>query len=97
MPAVVLLSPGLDYKGVQAEGPMRNLARRPVLLMTSRGDSYSASSCDTLEKAGSGLCELREYDGAAHGTALFDLSPTAVEQILLWLHPIIGSTLPPLE
>lgn len=97
VPAVVMVSPGLDYKGVQIEDTMRNLGRRPVLLMSSRGDAYSASSCNTLEKAGSGLCELREYEGAAHGTALFDLSPTAIEQVLLWLHPIIGGSLPPLE
>lgn len=97
VPAIVMVSPGLDYKGVQAEETMRGLGRRPVLLMASRGDSYSASSCNALEKAGSGLCELREYDGAAHGTALFDLVPTAIEQVLLWLHPIIGGSLPPLD
>jgi len=90
VPAVVLVSPGLDYKGVQAEDALLAYGRRPVLLMTSEGDSYSAMSCTKLKRAAPGLCELREYKGATHGTALLDASTTAVEQVFLWLKPIIG-------
>jgi len=90
VPAVVLVSPGLDYKGIKIEEAIVAYGRRPVLLMTSAGDSYSAMSCTTLKRAAPGLCELREYKGATHGTALFDVSVTAIEQVLLWLKPIIG-------
>jgi hypothetical protein len=37
-----------------------------------------------------GHCEIREYDGAAHGTDVFDSAPLSIEQIVLWLKPIIG-------
>ena len=90
IPAVVLVSPGLGYKGVKTEEAIVAYGRRPVLLMTSKGDSYSAMSCTTLKRAAPGLCELREYKGATHGTALFDVSVTAIQQVFLWLKPIIG-------
>ena len=89
VPAVVLVSPGLDYKGVKADTQIAALGQRPCLLVTSEGDSYSASSCATLKKAASGLCEIREYPGSAHGTALFDASQTAIDEVLLWLQPIL--------
>lgn len=90
IPAIVMISPGLDYKGVETPQAIKELGKRPVLLVTSQGDSYSASSCTTLKQAASGLCELREYAGSAHGTNLLDASPNAGDDILLWLKPIIG-------
>lgn len=90
VPAVVMISPGLDYKGVTTREKMAELGERPVLLMTSTGDSYSAASCSTLKPLAAGHCELREYAGTAHGTDLFDFAPSAVEQIFVWLEPIIG-------
>jgi len=88
--ATVMVSPGLDYKGVETEQAIQKLGKRPVLLVTSQGDSYSAESCAALKKAASGLCELREYAGSAHGTNLVDGAANAAEDILLWLRPIIG-------
>lgn len=90
VPAVVMISPGLDYKGVTARAKLVEFGQRPVLLMTSTGDSYSAASCSTLEDLAPGHCELREYAGTAHGADLLDTSPTALEQIFVWLKPIIG-------
>lgn len=88
--AIVMVSPGLDYKGVETGKAITDLGKRPVLLVTSQGDSYSAESCATLKRAASGLCELREYAGSAHGANLLDGAPNAAEDILLWLRPIIG-------
>ena len=90
VPAIVMISPGLDYKGVTTRAKLVELGERPVLLMTSTGDSYSAASCSTLKGYAPGYCELREYAGTAHGTDLLDTSPTALEQIFVWLKPIIG-------
>lgn len=88
--AVILLSPGLDYHGVQAATAMKAYGNRPVLLMTASGDAYSAQSCVDLRAAAVGQCEIREYDGGAHGTDLLDAHAQCGEQILLWLRPIIG-------
>lgn len=88
IPAIVLISPGLDYKGIKTDDAITAFGQRPCLLVTTEGDSYSDSSCATLKKNASGLCELREYPGSAHGTAIFEASMTPLEDILLWFDPI---------
>lgn len=90
VPAVVLVSPGLDYKGIRTAEAIAAYGNRPVLLMTSEGDSYSVSSCTELDRVAEGLCEVRRYPGATHGAPLLDASDSARDQILLWLKPIIG-------
>lgn len=93
--AIVLLSPGLTYRGVSTEKALVELGVRPVLLMTSAGDAYSAASCRKLKERAPSFCELREYPGAAHGMDLLERSEQANEQILLWLSEIFGPTNPP--
>lgn len=90
IPAVVMVSPGLDYKGIGAREALAALGERPVLLMTSTGDSYSAATCTALKALAPGHCELREYSGTAHGTDLLDAAATALDQVFLWLEPIVG-------
>lgn len=90
MQAVVMLSPGLDYRGVGSEAPMRAMSSRPVLLLTGVDDAYSAETCRALKPLAQGHCEIREYDGAAHGTDILDAHPMSADQILLWLSAIIG-------
>ena len=92
--AVVMISPGLDYKGVTTQSEIVEFNTRPVLLMTSKDDSYSAASAATLKRLAPGFCELREYNGAAHGTDLFATVPSVTNQILLWLRPIVGPKRP---
>jgi len=88
--AVVLVSPGKDYRGVTVEDAIAKLGQRPVLLMDSIGDSYSADTCNALKARAAGHCELHEYPGAAHGTDLLDENENAAGQILLWLGAVIG-------
>ncbi len=92
IPAIVLLSPGLDYQGVTTETQIEAFGNRPILLMTSVGDAYASSSCTELKRAASGLCELRQYPGAAQGTAILDNSEDALQQVFAWLKPIVGGT-----
>ncbi len=91
--AVVLVSPGLDYEGISTEVEITAYGKRPALLLTAEDDSYSAASCGALKNAASGLCELRQYPGSVHGTDLLATSANAINQILLWLDPIIGPNL----
>ena len=88
--ALVLVSPGLDYKGVRTGDAITAYGKRPVLLIATEGDSYSASSCTTLKNAAAGLCELREYPGTAHGTDIFDVSRNATEHVFLWLSQVLA-------
>lgn len=86
---VIMLSPGLDYKSIRTEPLMRDYPGRPVLLMASEGDSYSAKSCAVLKQAAQGYSELRGYTGSAHGTDLLFSGQGATEQILMWLNEIL--------
>jgi len=97
IPAVIMVSPLLDYKGIKADEALGALGERPVLLMSAEGDSYSATTCTTLKRMAPGFCEQRTYQGAAHGTALFDTSTNAMEQVFLWLAPIVGAKAPATE
>jgi dienelactone hydrolase len=88
--AVLMVSPGLDYKGVKTADAIKAYGKRPSLLISSEGDSYSVSSGTSLKAASEGLCELREYPGSAHGTNLLDGSNAAQDDAILWLQPIMG-------
>ena len=88
--AVVAISPGMTYKGIALDNVMARLGEQPVLLLTSMGDSYSASTCTRLNEEAIGHCELRTYAGSAHGTDILAKSANAADQIFQWLETILG-------
>lgn len=87
--AVVLLSPGLEYEGIDAREALARYGKRPLLMLAAQGDSYAAASARTLKAQAPGYAELREYAGAAHGTDLFTLGDRAAGQIIVWLDEIL--------
>ena len=88
--AIVLLSPGLSYEGIETMEALARFGKRPALLVASTGDSYAASTCQKLHAAAAGQSELREYEGAAHGVDLLDTVEVCPGQIFLWLEDIVG-------
>jgi len=89
--AAVLISPGLEYRGVVCDRDLLQAAgRRPVLVMVAKGDSYAASTARALREEAAGLFELREYEGAAHGTDLLERSEHATAQALVWLDQMLN-------
>lgn len=89
MQAVILLSPGLEYDGLAIDETIRAVGKRPVFIAVMDGDAYSHSSSLQLHEWAAGYCELRVYQGAAHGTDMFSTAANVAEQILLWLKPIL--------
>lgn len=88
----VLVSPGLEYRGVVCDGEVLHKAgRRPVLVVVAKGDSYSATTARKLGDDAAGLFELREYEGSAHGTDLLDRTEHVGEQVMIWLGQMLGS------
>ncbi|MBI2671048.1 alpha/beta fold hydrolase [Candidatus Woesearchaeota archaeon] len=65
---IVLLSPGLDYRGIKTDAS--NL-RIEVLFVTSKDDSYSYESVQELYQQAKEKKELKVYDDAGHGTNMF--------------------------
>ncbi len=80
--AVVLLSPGLDYRGITTEDKLTNYTG-PLFIAVSKGDSYSYnSSLRLVELAPSAT--LQVYEGSAHGTTMF-FGTDVQSRILGWL------------
>jgi dienelactone hydrolase len=91
--AVVLLSPGEEYRDVGILNAMERFHGRPLMMMAARDDVYSAKSVQKLDEMAKEFCEVRLYPGAAHGTDLLVAQALAGEQILLWLDQILGRSL----
>lgn len=76
----VLLSPGLDYRGVKTSTVTTDI---PLLIVASMDDQYSTESSQAIAD-NNAYTELKLYQNAGHGTNMFqqpDLAPT----ILDWL------------
>jgi len=82
---VVLLSPGLDYRGVTTKNPIAAYGERPLLIVASEEDTYAADSSRTLSGLAQGESQLQMYNGAGHGTSMFNAQPDLSDLILNWL------------
>lgn len=82
--AVAALSPGLDYMGLKPGDTIDKFGDRPVLLVASEDDSYSAEAVKQLApKLIGGKAKI--FTNAGHGNAMFSdatLEPTLVD----WLN-----------
>ncbi len=83
---VILLSPGLDYRGVTTEAAMAQYDQRPILIVASREDTYAAESSATLAGLAPGASQLQLYDGAGHGTNMFAPQPDLADLLLEWVN-----------
>lgn len=79
---VILLSPGLNYRGVKTDAAIR-LFRNPILILASEGDSYSSESSKKLNSY-SQSSTLKIYDGDLHGIAML-ANPDVKKEISGWL------------
>lgn len=76
---VVLLSPGLEYRGIIID---TTILGRPFLVVASQDDNYSAATAQEFRMNTN--ANIKMYEDAGHGTNMFsqkDLAPT----ILSWL------------
>ena len=88
---VIMLSGGLDYRGVTTEDALQNYGNHPVLIVAAEGDGYAKDSAETLhtQQSNLGNTELIIYDGGAHGTSLFAAQPDIISTIISWLNKIV--------
>jgi dienelactone hydrolase len=70
-PAVVALSPGLDYRGVVVEEAVRLLLATPLLLVAQEADSYAADSVAALAEIDP-EARVVVRAGRTHGTDMLD-------------------------
>ena len=82
---VVLLSPGLNYAGVETRDPLLTYGERPILIVASQEDTYAADSSGRLEEIALGETRLVMYQGAGHGLHMFDREPGLADLVIDWL------------
>ncbi len=83
--AAVLLSPGLDYRGIATAGAMAQLGARPVLIVASEGDGNNPADSMTLERMAAGDHQLVILPDAGHGTDMLLKTPDLAERVVAWL------------
>ena len=87
VPALILLSPGLSYAGIEAEPALKRYGRRPLFMAASPGDLYAYSSVIQLAQwRKDSDCFLIEGPGARHGVNMFQGSFT--QQLLDWMKKV---------
>ncbi len=85
---LVLLSPGLNYKGIKSGSALIAYGNRPVLIVASEDDRFSFRASGYLEEAAKGQVHFETFAEAGHGTRMLTQSATLEGQITSWL---IGS------
>lgn len=84
--AAVLLSPGLDYRGVNIEETSKRITK-PILIIASEDDEYSAESSRTLNKTFEGKQEFVLYKNAGHAEKMLT-QPNIIQSIVTFLNSV---------
>ncbi len=96
VPYVILLSAGVNYRGIQTDDLLLGLGPRPMLLAVSPEDTFAYQSALYLVKLSAGKIPITLYVenlGAAHGVQMFKRmsaqAPSTLEiKILQWMQKV---------
>ena len=86
--SVVLLSPGLDYKGIKIEEAANNYSK-PIFLVASSDDENS--SIEAMQRIASLVTtpgvgvKIVTYSDGGHGVNMFSVHPDLLDQIVSWV------------
>lgn len=82
---LVLLSPGLNYKGVTSGDALKAYGDRPVLFIASEEDQYAAKSSQMLSEAATGQKHFELLEQAGNGNKMLNRDPGLEGVIFSWL------------
>ena len=82
--SLVLLSPGIDFRGLRPEAAMKKYGDRPALLVASQEDNYAMNSARRLAATGAGVREFRVLNGAGHGTLMMARQSDLASSLVDW-------------
>jgi len=85
---IILLSPGLDYRGVKTETVIGKLREgQSVYFIASLDDPYSADTVKVLSEMAPAHVErmVKVFENAGHGTAIFEKESEFVDEAIDWL------------
>ncbi|RME23165.1 MAG: alpha/beta fold hydrolase [Deltaproteobacteria bacterium] len=82
---VVLLSPGLNYKGIATPSALKEYGNRPLLIVASEEDSVSNHAAGVLLERALGQAHLETLQGAGHGSRMLNRDPGLEGLVRSWL------------
>ena len=82
---LVLLSPGLNYKGVTSGDAIQNYGDRPVLLVASEDDRFGPRSASILEEVAKGQVHYELLNEGGHGTKMLTRDAKLEGLVLSWV------------
>lgn len=86
IPAVVALSPGLNYRGVLTMPAIEGMPRSTrVYLAASSEDADSDATVEKLAERCLAKLSVKHFDGAGHGTTILDREPAFANELIDWI------------
>lgn len=87
VPTAVLLSPGLDYRGIKTEPLVKLLSSdKSFLCVAAKDDEHgSFQTCQRLTELASAQSENIRFDQGGHATNMFNSQPQLINQIIDWI------------
>jgi pimeloyl-ACP methyl ester carboxylesterase len=90
---LVLLSPGLNYRGMATEPAIKRYHGRPIFLAAATEDKRSVEAINRLYDLSNGDVEVARgrviTTGGAHGTNLFDPNPELRSELIDWIRMVL--------
>lgn len=86
IPWGILLSPGLNYHGIDTALPLTRLApTQAVYLAASNDDDYAFKTIQELNHLRDERTDKRELSGAGHGTTMWEHEPELMDNMVAWI------------
>lgn len=85
IPAVVALSPGLDYRGVTTPDKVAVFGPGQGLFLAASEEDELSFKTDRQLAAIKSDAVLKEFNGAGHGMAMFEKVPGLMAEVVEWL------------
>ncbi len=82
---VVLLSPGLNYKGITTPPALKEYGNRPLLIVASEEDTTSSHASGLLLERAQGQVHFEALQGAGHGTRMLNRDGGLEGLVQSWL------------
>ena len=82
---LVLLSPGLNYKGITSADALKAYGKRPVLIVAAEDDRFAPRSATALEGVAIGQVHYELLAEGGHGTKMLTRAPSLENTVMSWL------------
>jgi pimeloyl-ACP methyl ester carboxylesterase len=83
---VVLLSPGLEQKGIIATDAVKRYGARALLMVASQDDPYGALSVGRLDALASGEKRVDMFADAGRGAQMLNRAPELEGNVVGWIN-----------